>query len=350
MDNRYKIVISSKNLYKEIELAPGVRRLRIGTPIESDVRLSKDLFFSDVEMTFIHNGEDWNVLCSDNPYLTVGDVRKLMTVTLKHGDIFEIHYQNTDNLVFTVEFLIDWDTGKRHYERRIDISNWSRLGIGVDTGNNIVLMSPFVVDDNIILTREGEDYRLSVQRTTNGIYHNDKKINGSSLIKNGDFFSISDYSFYYKDNQLYTDIRPDMGFHLVEYVDDPIKYEYPKFNRNTRVKTVVNDKPIKILDPPAVVKKGDTSIIARMVPSFVMIVIAIVLAQFGRASFLIMAGMMAVMSVVTAIVTVVTDRKKFKRDTQKRKDTYENYVERKREEFTKARQEELGERNAIYLS
>ena len=211
-------------------------------------------------------------------------------------------------------------------------------------------MSPFVVDDNIILTREGEDYRLSVQRTTNGIYHNDKKINGSSLIKNGDFFSISDYSFYYKDNQLYTDIRPDMGFHLVEYVDDPIKYEYPKFNRNTRVKTVVNDKPIKILDPPAVVKKGDTSIIARMVPSFVMIVIAIVLAQFGRASFLIMAGMMAVMSVVTAIVTVVTDRKKFKRDTQKRKDTYENYVERKREEFTKARQEELGERNAIYLS
>ena len=350
MDNRYKIIVSSKNLYKEIELAPDARRLRLGTPIESDVRLMKDMFFGTVELTFYHDQEGWTVTCSDNLYLTVGDVRKMMTLNLNHGDIFEVHYQNTDNLVFDVEFLIDWDTGKRQYERKVDISGWSKLGIGVNSGNNIVLQSPYVINDNVVLTRKGQDYNLQVLQTTNGIYHNDKKIDRESLVKNGDFFSISDYSFYYKDDILYTDMRNDMIFNLVEFRDEPRKYEYPKFTRNTRVKTVIDDEKIKVLDPPAVVKKNETGIIARLIPSLIMIIIAIVLAQFGRASMLVMAGMMAIMSIATAFVSLIQDNKKFKKDTEKRKTTYTNYIEKKREEFEEARREELKQREEIYRS
>ena len=62
MDKRYKIIISNKNLYKEIELAPDVCQLKVGTGIDCDARLRKDLFFDQIEMLFVKNNNDWTVM------------------------------------------------------------------------------------------------------------------------------------------------------------------------------------------------------------------------------------------------------------------------------------------------
>ena len=45
MNSRYKLIISSKNLYKEIELAPTDGEVKVGTSPECTVRLRKELFF-----------------------------------------------------------------------------------------------------------------------------------------------------------------------------------------------------------------------------------------------------------------------------------------------------------------
>ena len=113
---RYKITLSSKSIYKEIELTPDVQQIKVGTGVECDIRLRKELFFGRIELLFVKNGNEWSVHCSDNIYLTVGDIRKLVTKTLVHGDVLEIKYQESDNLVFTMEFLIDFDDGKKKYE------------------------------------------------------------------------------------------------------------------------------------------------------------------------------------------------------------------------------------------
>ena len=55
MDKRYKIILSSNNLYKEIELAQDAQRVKVGTTIDCDVRLRKDLFFGTVELFFVKN-------------------------------------------------------------------------------------------------------------------------------------------------------------------------------------------------------------------------------------------------------------------------------------------------------
>lgn len=46
----------------------------------------------------------------------MGDVRKLATKQLTHGDVLEVKYQDSDNLVFAMEFLIDFDDGKNTRE------------------------------------------------------------------------------------------------------------------------------------------------------------------------------------------------------------------------------------------
>ena len=53
MDNRCKVIITNKNIYKEIELSPNMTQLKAGTSSECDIRLRKDWFFESIELTFI---------------------------------------------------------------------------------------------------------------------------------------------------------------------------------------------------------------------------------------------------------------------------------------------------------
>ena len=76
--NRYKITLSSNTVYKEIELAPDAQQVKVGTGVDCDIRLRKEFFFGQIELLFVKNGNEWSVHCSDNLYLTVGDIRKLM--------------------------------------------------------------------------------------------------------------------------------------------------------------------------------------------------------------------------------------------------------------------------------
>ena len=70
MDKRYKVTLTSKNLYKEIDLAPSMSQLKVGTAPEFDIRIRKDLFFESIEMTFVKSGDQWSVVCSDNLYFS----------------------------------------------------------------------------------------------------------------------------------------------------------------------------------------------------------------------------------------------------------------------------------------
>ena len=70
MNSRYKIILSSNNIYKEIELAPDAQHVKVGTGVDCDIRLRKEFFFGQIELLFIKNGTEWAVHCSDNLYLT----------------------------------------------------------------------------------------------------------------------------------------------------------------------------------------------------------------------------------------------------------------------------------------
>ena len=144
MESRYKVIISNKNIYKEIELFPQAKEIKVGTGLECDVRLRKELFFGNIELKFVASEETWTVLCSDNLYLTLGDVRKLMTKELKHGETLEIRYQDSDIEVFELFFTLDFEYDNKIYDTEIDISQKSELIIGGNANADI-----FISDRNI---------------------------------------------------------------------------------------------------------------------------------------------------------------------------------------------------------
>ena len=342
--NRYKVTLSSNTVYKEIELASDMQQLKVGTGVDCDIRLRKELFFGQIELVFAKNGNDWAVSCSDNMYLTVGDIRKLMTKKLVHGDVLEIKYQESDNLVFTMEFLIDFDDGKKKYERAIDVSGVNSLTIGTAQNCNIAISGQYVKNDMLVLNRKADGFVVNIQNTTYGVYINGKKAKSGDVIKNSDFFSVSDCFFYYKSDVIRTEIRDDMRINSLTYQDNPANPVYPMFKRNTRVKVALNDEKIEILDPPAKPQKPKNNVISRLLPSIVMVVAGIAM-SFVSPFMLISSGL----GVVTAIIGLIQGNQDFKKDAAARIEKYNNYIANKRRDIEAYRTEEQKTLEEIYI-
>ena len=53
MENRYKIILSGNQIYKEAELPADMDRVTVGTGIDCTVRLRRDLFFESIQIEFV---------------------------------------------------------------------------------------------------------------------------------------------------------------------------------------------------------------------------------------------------------------------------------------------------------
>lgn len=349
MDYRYKIVISNSKLYKEIELAHDAHQIRLGTGLDCDIRLRKEYFFGKIELTFVKKNSEWSIYCSDNLYLTIGDIRKLMTKKLHHGDSLEVRYQESDNYVFSLDFIIDFDDGKKKYERIIDVNGIHTISVGTDNRCNIVLGGQFVKNDYVEMQRSEAGFIIDIKSTTYGVYVNGKKALSHCIINDSDFFSISDYFFYYKKGKIWTQIRSDLEVNSLNYIDKINCNSYPKFNRNTRLKITVSDEKIEILDPPAKPQKPKNSLFTRLLPSFGMLLAAGAMAFFGG-TMIIMSGISCAMAIFTTIMSIREGNKDFKINTAERIEKYNKYIANKREEIQQFREQERCELEEIFVS
>ena len=349
METRFKVIISNNNLYKEIEITPSDKEITIGTSVESVVRVRKELFFEPFELRMVKNEGNWTLICSDNVYISVGDVRKLMTRTLSHGDIVEIRYQNSENLVVNFDFYIDFEDGKKKYERRISIANLNAFTIGNAPLSNIYINSQYVYKENIQVVNKSDQLVLNIVDTTYGVYHNGNKAVNGEIIIDGDFFSLGDFFFYFKNNELWTEVRNDMVINGANYIDSKLRGEYPRFSRSPRVKTAIDDTKIEILDPPSKKEKPKHNLLTRLLPSVAMIIATLIMGSMGG-TMVIFSAITGTMAIVTAIIGVIQDKKEYKKYLQDRITTYNAYVAKKKEEIEECRKKEKESLEEKYIS
>lgn len=99
MDFQYKLIVGNQTFYKEFEIPAELERVKLGSTSNCEFRLNSDFFFEDIEIS-LEKKENWNILCSDNLYISRGDVRKLLFSELTHDDVVNIF-----NLIQTLEIL-----------------------------------------------------------------------------------------------------------------------------------------------------------------------------------------------------------------------------------------------------
>lgn len=350
MEYGYIIKLSNKNLYKEIQIPYNYERMSVGMDMDCDIRLFKDIFFEKFRLDFSKEDGHWQIVCSDNVYIDEGNVIKKMMANLDHGSVFKIRNRDSDSEVVQIEFMFDFDNENKNYDAEITIGSTGSFVIGGADNCNIVLRSQYTVGDKVVLKNNGRTLQVVEQRTRYGVYHNGKKVKAGDTVKNGDFISVADISFYYKDGRLYTENSDKVYVkNLPSHVEER-NNRYPKFVRNARIKKEINDEKIQVLDPPVKPQQPRSSLLTRLLPSLGMIVAAVVMGAMGGTTMIIMSGISGVMSIVTAVVGIRESKKEFKRSSEERIEKYNKYIDDKRTEISKSREEEKALLDKIYVS
>lgn len=355
MEKRYKVIILSKRIYKEIELPVENKKVTLGTLKHSDIRLGKEKFFADFEITFINTNGNWIIRCDDSIYISADGVMKLVSKELSHGDDFIIKYQNSNQEIFRVSFVMDFDFEKKDYEKEIDVSYSDHIKIGGGENCDIILKDELIGADSVTLAREQEKLYIIDNGTKYGVYLNGLKVRQRAEIKDYDFFSLLGFSFYYKNRKLYTSSRSNLEIPTLVYIissDAKSHFEYPKFNRNTRILSLIPTEEISILDPPEQPKKPKRNIMLSLAPAFATLGITVVLrgVMGGGGSFVIFSVCSMGVGIITSIYSFIDENKEYKLSIKNRKKMYFNYVENKRKEIEVKRKEELQIINNAYYS
>ena len=342
MQYGYLIKISNKNIYREVQLPVDAEIMKIGMGIDCDVRFYRESFFEDFELTLKKVNNEWQISCSDYVYIDAGDVRKLVTKKLSHGESFKIKYQGSESELFNIDFVFDFDNENKDYDRIINVSASNGFSIGSNSNCNIVLNSEYAKNDLIEFKKTNNGLIANIKSTKYGLYHNGSLAKNGEIIKNTDFFSIANFSFYYKNGVVRT--SKGVKINALNYTDDIRKNNYPKFNRNTRVKLVVNDEKIEVLDPPAKPEKPKNNIVSRLLPSLVMIVVGV--AMISISPFMLVSSGLGV---VTAIISIIQSKKDFKTNSVDRVERYTTYIDKKKAEIESERNFEQALLEEIYV-
>lgn len=351
MNYGYRVKIYGKHVYKEAQLASNVTRFRIGTGLDCDLRFHKESFFEEFELTLNFVENEWVISCSDNVFVDLGDIRKIATKNLVHGDDFKIKYQESGNDVIRIEFLCDFDNEKKDYSRIIDVSRNTNVSIGNFGSANIAITGDYVENDRVELSRNNNDFNIVSQKTKYGIYINGRLAKTGDVINDGDFFSIANYSFYLRNGQLRT--GTNVNVNGLNFIDLEEEASYPKFNRNTRLKTVIDETSIQVLDPPDKPQKPEGNIVMQLLPAVFMLGMTVVVRGFmsnsSNSSFIIFSACSMGMGIVTSVVSIITDRKKYKKGIADRIESYNDYINNKKEEIKACRDDELSRLNDMFI-
>lgn len=357
MNNRYKLVVSNKTIYEEIDVSPEAERVRIGTGIDCDYRLRKDAFFGKFELILSQKDGAWSIKCPDYLYIAVGDVRKRTNLNLIHGSEFAVKYSDSDTEILKGYFTIDFEYDTKDYSKIIDISGTNRISIGASHDCDICLPESNLGRDIIELTRDNNGFIVADCNTQYGVFVNGVRIKRSCKVADGDFISVQGVSMYYKDSRLYTDKNLVMELRDLPayiYKGQQSHFIYPDFNRNTRIQYIIPEDEIEIKQPPQKPNKNRRSLWLTILPPLAMLILLVVVRGFmsggsGGMFIIYSAGSMGI-GLLVSIITYRSDAKRFEKEVAEREESYRKYIAEKEALIQESRRNELRIRENIYSS
>jgi S-DNA-T family DNA segregation ATPase FtsK/SpoIIIE len=351
-----KIVFENKSIFKEFEIKEDIDRFSFGTELGNNVRLQKDRFFENFSLEFYKVSGTWNVRASDNVYLSLGSPKKIRGKDLVIGEVVGIRYANTNTEFFSFYLDYNFDFSDFDYDREISIKDTETINIG-NSADSQIRIGSFRPGDSVSLRRAGDGYEIGADRSEYGVLVNGNKTEGGKTeIGDGDFFSVGNFSFLITGGKIRTSARDSIEvFGLPEDISGQSRsvLAYPHFNRSSRIKPVIPEETLKILEPPAKPEKQRSNILMSLIPMLGMVAMMLVMSNMmggsGGGSYMIMSmGMMGV-GVIGSVAAAIFQKKEFKKKVRERKEKYTNYIDRKREEFQQVRDHEKAILLDIYM-
>lgn len=354
MELGYKIIFCGRSLYNEIDVPLNNPQVGIGSVAGCKARFSKSVFNQDFLAIVTRTNTGWNIKCEAG--ICIRDDGKIIAEkTIQQGDFVSFISSISGKDLFSISIQINYEDSLAVFNRRIDVRNVKQLAIGNNPACNLFMTD---ADGYECFRIEycGNYLRLSIDRTNYGVYVNGTRMIGICKVMEHDFISCGIYNFFFSNGYLfYTNgekIRIN-GLNAEKIIESCSALEYPKFHRNTRIKEVVSDEPISILDPPEIPQKPTDNLVMTLLPAIAMLVLVVVLRgvmSSSGGSYIIFSVCSMSLGIATSIFNYVKSQKDYKKSLVEREETYRSYIARKKEEISNERILETNKFYRIYPS
>ncbi|MBE5934404.1 MAG: type VII secretion protein EssC [Lachnospiraceae bacterium] len=345
MGNKYKLILSNKWMYKEITLSDERTNIQIGTQRGSTIRFRKEYFHDDFVVMLDYSNGRWTMSCVNTSYITEDGVSKLAAIELGHGLEFYVNSSRSDEEIFRVSCVID--KGAQDFSKQILLKGISSITIGGNQDCDIYINDPLIKKYTISIVHKNNRFYVVNNQNIYGIYVNGIRIHGNKELANYDFIAFAGYEFYLKDGILCTSVKKQITVNGLDYRDDVPDntcFEYPKFNRNTRIKYVIPNDKIEVLNPPNKPEKSKKSLLFKIIPAIISLVLIVVLRGILSSSggmFVVYSAATMGVGVIVSIISAIDDKKKYEEELINREEKYMQYINDKEKDILANRDNEL---------
>lgn len=330
--------------------------MSIGNKKGSDMPLQGDWGDEVFELALYRSGENW--------FVSIGEGLKCLKedgnggsdrTQLKHNLTLQFEGQKNGGKVLTLGVMEHFDFSGVAFDRRVDLGAARSVTVGGTPRCGIRLSTASSGREEVVLTRQGPGFLLEKTAGDYPVYLNRQLVKGQVTLSEGDFFSVADVQFYYRENSLFVDKAIKLstnGLSSMVLLQQTSALDYPVFIRSTRVQHQVKTDEIDVAQPRSPNQREPDNVLLRVLPPAVLI-IAMLLMRGSMGGGMGFMAFMVVSMGVSVLVTILTMRESKKRNIiaeQKRKDAYYAYIQKKVEEIKLRRQDELRILDRIYRS
>ncbi|GHU74449.1 type VII secretion protein EssC [Clostridia bacterium] len=170
-----------------------------------------------------------------------------------------------------------------------------------------------------------------------------------------DYINIGGYQFFYQDNGLVVSRCPISCISTrLECISAPRQeagLNYPEYLRSTRLKRAVEPQIIEILPPKATKSDRDEGVFAMIMSPLAMLALTFLTRSvMGNISSAIYTVSMTGSSLVVSLISYNRQKKRIKQDECKRVDSYNHYIQQKKNEIALLRKNEADTYRVIHRS
>lgn len=223
-----------------------------------------------------------------------------------------------------------------------DLKAANTVTIGRGNDNNIIINDMLVSENHAVVTQKSGRYYIRDCGSTNGVYINGKRTKEKQL-NDGDIITICGNKLrYFNDSMFIASANDSVRVKGLRPIRK-IKPAYPYFQRPPRMIPEMPEGEMIIAAPPLAGTEPSVNWLVVLLPAIgmMMVPLILILASMGStssgssSSYMLLYLIMGPISLITAIATYTSQKGKFKKDEEKRKDSYSKYIEQKNAELIK---------------
>lgn len=356
MKRIYKLIFSNRHFYREVSLDGG-GKVNGATMTQFKVTMAPEKAEA-YEITIATDGTQCTLSAEDGLLFQYQYYRLDKKVTFRCGDTVSIFKKDGKRQFLQCEMILAATLSDRGEQPSFDFGfsvSGRQFVVGGGDNATVKIADTMLGEDSISFVYQSDRLFIGSFQAKYGLLINGMQVKQPCEVLNCSFITIDGVQMYFKDGYLFVD-RPDRvtiptGWDTIESLPGKSRLIYPKFNRSTRVLTVLEDAPIEVLAPPSLPSKPKNNLLLSLLPSIAMLILVVVLRgvmSSSTGSYVLMSACMMGVGIVTSVLSFVSEKREYQKALQERTGAYTNYINRKRKEVAVAQKLERARLEETY--